>query len=238
MSKLTGKSVEKMRSQTNNAVLCIEKETGKETTFVCQFNPDELSISTKGHFSTQERKGEDSPIIQYLGGQTSTVSLDLFFDTSSSYEIGESMKKPVRKKAKDVSAYTNVLMDLVSIQGKLHRPPKVTFKWGSLILAGYVNDVKISYTMFETGGKPVRAKAGLTLIAPNIVGLDTKKVSPPESPDRTKCIVMTEDSSLWNIAGQEYGDSAYWREIAKANGIMDPLAVPAGTSLKVPALNL
>ena len=235
MSKI---AIDKTRDKTNNAVLDIETEAGKKTTFVCQFNPDELSISTQGHFSTQERNGEDSPIIQYLGGTSSTVSLDLFFDTSSSYEIGANMDRPVRKKAEDVTKYTNVLMNLVSIEGKLHRPPKVTFKWGSLILTGYVNDVKVTYTMFEMGGKPVRAKAGLTLIAPNIIELDTKKVSPPESPDRTKCIVMTEDSSLWNIAEQEYGDSAYWREIAKENGIMNPLNVPVGTYLKVPALHL
>lgn len=231
-------AIDNTRDQTNNAVLDIETEAGKKATFVCQFNPDELSISTQGHFSTQERNGEDSPIIQYLGGTSSTVSLDLFFDTSSSYEIDENMDRPVRKKAGDVTKYTNVLMNLVSIEGKLHRPPTVTFKWGSLILTGYVNDVKVTYTMFEMGGKPVRAKAGLTLIAPNVTMIDTKKVSPPESPDRTKCVVMTEDSSLWNIAEQEYGDSAYWREIAKANGIMNPLNVPVGTYLKVPALQL
>ncbi len=235
MSKI---AIDNIRDQTNNAVLDIETETGKKTTFVCQFNPDELSISTQGHFSTQERTGNDKPIIQYLGGTSSTVNLNLFFDTSASYEVGENMDKPVRKEADDVTKYTNVLMDLVSIEGKLHRPPKVTFKWGSLSLTGYVNDVKVNYTMFEMGGKPVRAQVGLTLMAPNVIELDSKEASPPESPDRTKCIVMTEDSSLWSIANQEYGDSAYWREIAKANGIMNPLNVPVGTYLKVPALHL
>lgn len=231
-------AIDNTRDETNNAVLDIETEAGKKTTFVCQFNPDELSISTQGHFSSKERTGDDQPIVQYLGGTSSTVSLNLFFDTSSSYEIRENMSKPVRKKAEDVTKYTNVLIGLVSIEGKPHRPPQVTFKWGSLSLSGYVDDVKVNYTMFETGGKPVRAQVGLTLMALNVAGADSKEASPPESPDRTKCIVMTEDSSLWNIANQEYGDSAYWREIARANGIMNPLSVPAGTYLKVPALHL
>ena len=225
------------RKATNNAQLKIETAAGTTVTFVCQFNPDELSISTMGNFLEEKVQGKDSPIVQYMGGRSSTLNLKLFFDTSSSYEVkGALLTRPSRKSGSDVTEYTKTLMGLVYAEGKVHRPPQVTFQWGSLILMGFVKNVNTRYTMFETGGMPVRAEVQFSLLSLDALEIETEMLSPKESPDRTKCIVMTSDRSLWSIAQQEYGDTACWREIARANGIMEPLQVPAGTSLKVPAL--
>lgn len=226
------------RSSTNNAQLHIETANGQTTTFVCQFNPEQLDISTGGRYSQKKRTGKNSPIVQYVGGGSTTLNLKLFFNTSSYYEVQDSLNgKPVRKSGSDVTKYVSVLMNLVRIEGKVHRPPQVTFEWGSLKLTGNVNNVSVRYTMFETGGMPVRAEVSLAILSTSGLEFDEEKFSPKESPDRTKCIVMTSYGSLWSIAQQEYGDAGRWREIAKANGIMDPLHVPVGTTLKVPALH-
>lgn len=219
-------------SSMNNAMITIEDEGS----IPCQFNPEELNITAEGHFSTHERQGEDSPIVQYLGGKCAVLDLKLYFDTSASYEMSAtSLLGPTSTKASDVSGPVTMLLNTVRIEGKVHRPPEITFQWGSIRVTGFAKNVKVRYTMFETGGMPVRAEVILTILSLDL-DIETSKLSPKESPDRTKCIVLTSDSSLWNIARQEYGDAGYWREIARANGIMDPLHVPAGTSLKVPAL--
>lgn len=227
-----------MRKWGGNALLKVERETGENSTFVCQFNPDQYHIKVKGKLTKIERQGEDSPIVQFMGGSSSTLDLKLYFDTSTSYEIktGMVLAKPMKEKPKDVSAYTKKLMSLVRIEGKKHRPPLVTFSWGPVRFSGFVEDVDVNYTMFEKGGTPVRAEVSLNIVSVELEPLDTMKVSVKESPDRTKCITMTSDSSLWDIAQGEYGDASYWREIAKANNILNPLEVPAGTQLKVPAL--
>lgn len=229
-----------MRKLAGNALLKVESATGKKNTFVCQFNPDELQINTKGKFTTIERQGEDSPIVQFMGGSTSKLDLTLYFDTSMTYEIksGLVFTKPKKTAAKDVSVYTKSLMSMVRIEGKVHRPPVVTFCWGSLKFSGFVNNVAVNYTMFEKGGIPVRAKVVLSILSMELSPQGVAKLSPKESPDRTKCIVLTSDSSLWDIAEKEYGDASYWREIARANHIMNPLDVPGGTQLKVPALHI
>jgi nucleoid-associated protein YgaU len=36
------------------------------------------------------------------------------------------------------------------------------------------------------------------------------------------------------VAYAAYGDPGAWRDIAEANAIEDPLAVPAGTILRIP----
>jgi len=228
------------RKKDGNALLKIESATGSQSTFVCQFNPDEYHINTKGKFTSIERQGEDSPIVQFMGGSSSTLNLKLFFDTSTSYEIktGMVLSKPKKEKAKDVSVYTKLLMSLVRIEGKVHRPPMVTFCWGSLSFCGYVTNVDTKYLMFEKGGMPVRAEVTFAIVSVDLTPQGTAKLSPKESPDRTKCILLTSDSSLWDIAEREYGDAGCWREIARANGIMNPLEVPVGTALKVPSLQI
>lgn len=229
-----------MRKLGGNAQLMIERATGEKSTFVCQFNPDQYGMNAKGKLTKIERPGEDSPIVQYMGGSTSVLNLKLYFDISTSYEIKTGMifAKPKKEKAQDVSVYTKKLMSLVRIEGKVHRPPLVTFSWGSVRFSGFVESVDVSYTMFKKGGMPVRAEVSLNIISVELQPLNAVKLSVKESPDRTKCITMTSGSSIWDIAEKEYGTASCWREIAKANDILNPLEVSAGTQLKVPALHL
>ncbi len=225
------------RSGTSNAMLEIEGLSGEASVLVCQFNPDKLDISARGVFTSVERPGEDSPIVQFMGGGESVMNLHLYFDTSTSYELkGSLLAIPKKQKASDVSEYANKLMSLVKIEGKEHRPPVVTFIWGSTSFAGFVRHVSIRYTMFEAGGMPVRCEAKLLIVQMDLNPQGSSKMSPLESPDRTKSIVLKEGMTLWGIARDEYGDAGLWREIARANRIMDPLSVPVGTRLKVPAL--
>ena len=92
-----------------------------------------------------------------------------------------------------------------------------------------------TFTMFDTFGKPVRAKVDLTIRAEKEPDF-ARKLNPFESPDRTKCRTIVEGMSLWSLAYEEYGDCEKWREIAKANGLMSPLDIRPGQVIKVPAL--
>jgi nucleoid-associated protein YgaU len=56
------------------------------------------------------------------------------------------------------------------------------------------------------------------------------------SPDKTKRRIFTTDP-LWIIAAREYGDPEKWKEIAKANNIVDPLSIEAGRELVIPKLS-
>jgi nucleoid-associated protein YgaU len=56
------------------------------------------------------------------------------------------------------------------------------------------------------------------------------------SADRTKQWVFKTGDTLQKIAAREYGDPNKWRPIARANNIDNPLTIPAGQALKIPAL--
>lgn len=217
------------------AKLEIEKEIGKNVIDVL-FNPSEYQLSDGANYSEKKVPGLDGPIIQYISGEATELSLNLFLDTyvpngaKSLLSFGSSSSA-----SKDVSAITKQIAAATSIEGSLHRPPQVTFKWGSLHFNGVITKFGHTYTMFTESGMPVRAKVSLTfksLIAPD----DKRRASPFESPDRTKYRTIRQGMGLWDIAGMEYGDPDMWKMIARENGILNPLDIRPGQVVKLPAL--
>ncbi|NLV16015.1 MAG: LysM peptidoglycan-binding domain-containing protein [Syntrophomonadaceae bacterium] len=194
-----------------------------------QFNPAEYSLIEGADYTHVKRQNSDSPVLNFAGGQQPRLKMTLYFDT---YHVKTSALDLTEEK--DVSEQVEKLAKLRQIAGSAHRPPVVAFVWGSLKFIGFINSVTTTYTMFSKDGKPLRAKMDVNFIG--VPNEDGSRRSPFESPDRTKIRILSEDESLWSIARKEYGDEGKWRHIAKANGIMDPLEIPVGTLLKVPAI--
>lgn len=218
------------------AKLVIEKESGSKTIDVL-FNPSEYQLTDGASYAEKKVPGLDGPIIQYISGEATELSVSLFLDTY--VPGGSSMLSAVPglggNSSTDVSAITKEIARSTSIVGSLHRPPKVTFQWGSLNFEGVITKVSHTYTMFTESGMPVRAKVNLTfksLISPE----DSKRKSPFESPDRTKYRTVMEGTQLWNLAYAEYGDPEMWKMIARENGIMNPLDIRPGQVVRLPAI--
>lgn len=219
------------------AKLIIEGEVTSSSIDVL-FNPSEYQLSDSASYSEKKVPGLDGPIIQYISGDATELSVSLFLDT---YVSNTSSLLPVSipglggDSSTDVSRITKEIAKATSIDGSLHRPPKVTFQWGSLNFEGVITKMSHTYTMFTESGMPVRAKVNLTfksLISPK----DKKRKSPFESPDRTKYRTIREGMQLWNLAYAEYGDPDMWKVIARENNIMNPLDIKAGQVVKLPAV--
>ncbi len=217
------------------AKLEIEKEVGVSVVEVL-FNPSEYQLTDGANYAEKKVPGLDGPVLQYISGEATELSLNLFLDTyvpkkpKGLLSFGSS-----EDASTDVSAITKQIADATSIDGSLHRPPKVTFKWGSLNFNGVVTKFSHTYIMFTESGMPVRAKVNMTfksLISPT----DTRRASPFESPDRSKYRTIRQGIGLWDIANMEYGDPDMWKVIARENGILNPLDVRPGQVVKLPAL--
>lgn len=193
------------------------------------FNPESYNLSYGASYSEKKILGLDGPVSQYVSGESMTLDMTLYFDTY----IPKTLLEP--ESGTNVAKKTKLLSSLVTIDGSLHRPPTVKFRWGTLQFKGIVTSVKENYTMFLSNGTPVRAKVDISF--KSLLDVDnSKRQAPFESPDRTKMRVLHEKEQLWNYAWQEYGDVEQWREIAKANGIMNPLDIEPGMKIKLPAL--
>ena len=204
------------------------------------FNPTEYSLDTGANYSEINVPGLDGPISQYISGTADTLTIQLMFNTYIPPTYNSQLKRAEKvsdEKMEDVTTYTKKLYNLTKISGILHRPPTCTFSWGSLKFKGTVRDVKQKFTMFLDNGKPVRAMVDVTFKSVLDVIL-SKKSSPWESPDRTKYRTLDESSSLWQLAYDEYGDADKWKEIAKVNGISNPLDIKAGMAVVLPPLDM
>lgn len=197
------------------------------------FNPSEYTISDSVDYADEKSANgstEPKPKRNFKGTNASSLSVVLFFDTSAVLTT----TIVTSKSAKDVSKETKKFTKLVRAAGTEHEPPTVIFSWGSLNFRGVVQSIKTTYQMFTEDGKPIRAKMDLTLVSNDENGTFRE---PFESPDRTKCRQITEDSSIWNIANLEYENCSYWKTIARENKIENPLYITAGTIVRLPALD-
>jgi LysM repeat protein len=185
------------------------------------FNPTQYGLDSGNQYAEIGIPGLGAPLLQYVRGNSRTMSIELFCDT---YEAGS-----------DVRKFTNAIYDLLSIRSETHVPPICTFRWGSFQFRGIVERVSGRFTLFLADGTPVRATLTLGMKEFVDVSVEVRR-TPTNSPDRTKAYTVQRGDTLYGIAAANYGDPAQWRPIANANAIDDPLALAPGSVLTIPRI--
>ncbi len=197
-----------------------------------QFNPTEFTLSKANQIAEVPIPGLDSPILQFVRGQTETLSLELYFDST---EGGTG------RGAKPVTKQTDKFYDLIKIVGRTHTPPVLLFSWGGTEFPGgkreqfvcVVESVRQRYTLFDPDGVPLRATLSVSLKEYKSLATQMEELNLLTA-DHTQAHVARAGETLAQIAYAEYGDPSAWRLIADRNGLDDPLAVPAGAVLEIP----
>lgn len=196
----------------------------------CMFNPSELTISKSNGWQGGEAKGKDAPELRFQSGQSATLTLSLTFDSTAD--------------GKPVTEYTDKLLALMKVDSSLPgadksrnkgRPPWVEFHWGGTkSFKAVVEKVQIKFTYFTSSGKPLRCKADLSLKQWKDEG-DLPLQNPTSSTPTLHTVhQLRPGETLDRVAARHYGDATRWRQIAEANGILDPLLLPKGTHLAIP----
>ena len=209
-----------------------------------QFNPSEYTLSKGVQLAEVPIPGLDQPILQFVRGQTETLSLDLFFDTTD---------EGMGADATAVTTKTDLFYQLIKIDKFIHAPPILRFQWGNEGFAGanfngnwasqarsngfqcVVESIKQRFTLFSSEGIPLRAVLSVTLrefynLEDQIQRIDF------HSPDHTHAHVVQRGDTLARIAAQKYDDPREWRAIADNNGITNPLDLEPGRVLEVPPI--
>lgn len=203
------------------AMIFVDRGNSKEQIEVL-FNPAEYGIDASNYYKWDRVPGMSMQMGQFVGGNKSTLTIDLFFDT---YE-----------KKTDVREYTSKISGLLDVEKELHAPPICRFVWGSVDFKGVVEKVGQTFTMFLDSGIPVRAKLKVTFHSWQTKEEQLQHI-PRHSADRTKQRMLKQGEELWMIAAQEYQNPGQWREIARANGIDNPARLATGRRITVPRLD-
>jgi hypothetical protein len=204
------------------------REVDKDAVVEVMYNPKEYTIDSSTQFQRSAMPGLQTPVTQFVSGQTQTLSLDLFFDT---YEAKT-----------DVRIHTAKVTNLLKINRDIHAPPVCRFEWGvplslekGVFFQGVFDKVTQKFTMFLDSGIPVRATLSVSISEFRRIEEQTKLIN-FQSSDRTKIRQLRQGDQLWFLAEQEYGDPSQWRLIADANDIKNPRLIPPGTEVVLPPL--
>lgn len=208
------------------------------------YNPTEYTLAKTAQFAEVPIPGLDSPILQFIRGQSETLTLDLFFDTTDAGGTGAD--------AKPVTEKTDAFYQLIKIEAESHAPPVILFSWGGEAFPGHrtyetlagqnrygfkgvVESVRQRFTLFSSLGLPLRATISLSIKEYKTLHEQIAELN-RNSPDRTKVHVVQEGETISRIAELAHDSGGDWRAIAEWNGIEDPLAIEPGQVIEVPPL--
>ena len=191
------------------------------------FNPNEYTFIKKNTWTKTNVIGKNVPQLQFGGGDSMTLKMQLFFDT---YTTG-----------KDVRERTNRIWKLMNINDKLTdpktgkgRPPEVEFQWGKTwSFKAVITEIKQVFTLFRYDGTPVRATLDVAFLQTKEGGkYPGQNPTTVGKPGYKRRVVKEGDSIDW-IAYEEYGDSARWRFIAETNNLDNPRRLRPGQVLAI-----
>ncbi|MGF6870994.1 LysM peptidoglycan-binding domain-containing protein [Paraburkholderia sp. MM5477-R1] len=224
------------------ASLKIDWGPGRRDTVALQYNPTEIVLEKNVHLAEIAIPGLTAPLQQFVRGEAETLKLELFFDTSD---------QGMGATAVSVATLTDTIYALSRIVPDQHAPPIVTFVWGSdfpgnelppalgnqrrTSFKGVVTNIRQTFTLWSSGGVPVRAKISLSLREYASLQ-DQLKALNLASPNKTHSYVLARGDTLALVASNFYFDPTNWRPIALANGIDDPRRLKPGTELTIPSL--
>jgi hypothetical protein len=202
--------------------------TDNKTRLPFHYNPESLQVVKTAEWSKPKLHGHRKfAEPQFLGAKGRTLTLTIVLDAV------DAPRNDVRAAVDQLVAWTTATDE--SWQQYKTQPSLLRLHWGGYqYFPGFLSKVDTTYTLFSAEGKPVRAKVLLVMEeVPEV--LAAQNPTSGGVPDR-RAVVMGGGDSLASLARREYGDPNLWRALAVANGIDDPMRVPAGAQLVVPPL--
>jgi len=200
------------------------------------FNPERYTVNKSVQFADIAIPGLDSPVVQFVRGQSEKITLDLFFDTTDSGMVDN---------VRDVRELTGKVYNLLKVNSETHAPPRCILLWGEagkLFSFGsrvspwcVLESVNEEFSLFSPSGMPLRAKLSVSFREAWTIEEQLRE-TPRHSSDRRKMRILPRGHTLSRLAGEEYQDPGAWRLIADANQIDNPRRVPPGTELEIPPL--
>jgi nucleoid-associated protein YgaU len=192
-----------------------------------QFNPKELSIQKSAKWDRKpSRNAKKASPPEFSGADPCKLTLEMFFDASDP-ELG-SVVEPVEE------LFRCCVPTEDTVQSKKAVPPLVQLNWGTIVsFPAFITSVQAKYTLFSSDGTPIRATCSVSMEEMPGDPLGQNPTSGALSAHAVHKVISGD--SLASIAYREYGDPSMWRPLAAANSIDDPIRLPVGATLIVPA---
>jgi hypothetical protein len=204
------------------------------STVECMFNPTEYTFSKQNSWTQGTAKGSGIGLYEFSSGQSSTLQMQLFFNT---YHPNPTPEDVCEKYTKDVWKMMEVdpsLAPLNSGKGK-GRPPMVRFQWGKTkAFKAVIVNLSERLTLFLPDGTPVRSTLDVTFLQVQAEGAYPATNPTSGGVGGERVWMVNEGDTLAWIAYKEYGNANLWRLIADANSLARVRKLTPGTMLEIP----
>jgi len=210
--------------------------SGQPLVVKAQFNPTELSITTGANYAEIPIPGLAQPLLQFIRGETRTLTCELFFDGSTEYATVTRISSPDQLSERDPTHPLSILRRFAEIDSDLHAPPLLSFTWSTnIVFQGVITQLQERFVLFGDNGELLRARVNLTAKSYVPAAAQVQEIK-PASPDRFKTRVVKLGDRIESIAAEQYGDAKKWPVIAAYNNLARPRVLQVGMVLQIPPL--
>ena len=203
--------------------------SGVESDSIIAFiNPSTYERSLTVDYTQDQTIGSSASTKTFKGMGQSDLKLSFFVDGTGVVSLPSGIT--------DVDQYIQKFCDVVTkYQGEIHRPYYLLIIWGALTFTGVCSKIDIKYNLFNPDGKALRATIDITITQSTDYKTKTQEGA-NSSPDLTHLRTVSAGDTLPLMAYRIYGDSAYYVEVAKANGLNSFQDIKPGDQIYFPPI--
>lgn len=198
--------------------------------FTVPINPENLGEELKVNHDRNQHQGAEGNDPRYKGTAPTRLSLKLLFDNTGTVEGNRMEGVPVPQQLKSLRAIVS------DMDPESHRPPYLKIIYNKFIFDGVLTDLKIQYTLFDSVGVPIRARVTVSL---EEYKEPKKRVREEDkrSPDLTHLRQIKEGDNLPLMTYKIYGDSKFYLQVARENGLNNFRKLQVGSEVIFPAID-
>lgn len=198
--------------------------------FKAHVNPGSYTQSVQINYSGRQAPGTSGAANNYNHTEPKTLSFDFLLDRTGA--LGN-LKTGVAGVTPDIIHFKKLTLDY---DGEIHRPRYIKLVWGSLLFNCQLQSLDVEHKMFSPQGLPLRAilKTKFVEFTENT---RRNALENRSSPDLTHIRTVKEGDTLPLLTHRIYGDSRYYLEVARINGLTNFRQLEPGTEIVFPPIN-
>lgn len=202
------------------------------------FNPSSVKIQANHHYNLTQPTGFGGLNPKFISIKPRLVNVELIVDPGAqpNFMYAVSTGLPVKETELTLNERIQIFEDIVGYESTTHRPHYLLLTWGDTInLKTTIKEYQIVYGRFNIKGVPTRAIIYAQFIEVISTSSMLSKQS-RQSPDVSHQVEIKEGDNIFNLCEKIYGDSKYYIEIAKINGLKSIRNIKIGDFLFFPPL--
>ena len=195
-----------------------ERNTFFPKKFEVMFNPTSYSLTYQSKFSKLQGINTTGRPSKFAMSSPDSLAVTLIIDGTGVRNLGLNqmvdeafgMEDDVYKEVQKFLKYTTEL------NGKIHEPNFLRLEWGDLIFDCRLREVKVSYTLFNRKGNPLRAELQCEFFG-DLLKSKRDRINNLTSPDLTHRRVVKAGENLLLLTEEIYGSQHYYLKVAAVN---------------------